>query len=95
MSSKLIFSQRDTISPVKDIAGSSGCPIPEDPRLIADGWVSRFFGDARMARDSAETYEIMKHEVRLEPIDTSNLKDNCGGCADAFVNFVVVYTRKL
>jgi len=93
--SELIFSTRDTVSPVKDTAGSSGCPIPEDPKLIADGWVSRFFGDARMARDSAETYEMMKHEVRLEPIDTSNLKENCEGCEPAFKNFFVVYTRKL
>lgn len=95
MSSEIIFSQRNTISPVKDAVGTSGCPIPEDPKLIADGWKSRFFGDARMARDSAETYEMMKHEVRLESIDTSNLKDNCEGCEEAFKNFVVVYTRKL
>jgi len=93
--SKLIFSQRNTVSPVKDAVGSSGCPIPEDPELVAQGWVSRFFGDARMARDSAETYEMMKHEVRLEPIDTSNLKESCDGCKPAFANFFVVYTRKL
>ncbi len=93
--SELIFSTRDNVSPVKDAGSSSGCPIPEDPALIAAGWVSRFFGDARMARDSAETYEMMKHEVRLEPIDTSNLKENCEGCKPAFDNFYVVYTRKL
>jgi len=93
--SELIFSTRDTVSPVKDKGSTSGCPIPDDPKLIAEGWVSRFFGDARMARDSAETYEMMKHEVRMEPIDTSNLKDNCGGCEEAFKNFFVVYTRKL
>jgi len=93
--SNLIFSQRDTVSPVKDKAGTSGCPIPEDPALVAAGWVSRFFGDARMARDSAETYEMMKHEVRLEPIDTNNLKEDCTGCKTAFADFVVVYTRKL
>ena len=92
---ELIFSTKNTVSPVKDSVGTSGCPIPEDPKLIAAGWKSRFFGDARMARDSAETYEMMKHEVRLEPIDTSNLKDNCSGCESAFKNFVVVYTRKI
>ncbi len=93
--SKIIFTQKDTISPVRDTAGSSGCPIPEDPRLIAEGWKSRFFGDARMARDSAETYEMMKLDVRMEPIDTSNLKENCEGCKPAFENFFVVYTREV
>ncbi len=93
--SELIYSTRDTISPVKEAGSSSGCPIPEDPKLIADGWKPRFFGDARMARDSAETYEMMKHEVRLEPIDTSKLKENCEGCKPAFDNFFVVYTRKV
>lgn len=93
--SELIFSQRDTISPINEPGSSSGCPIPEDPKLIADGWKSRFFGDARMARDAAETYELMKHEVKMEPIDTSNLKENCDGCKPAFENFFVVYTKKI
>ncbi|MCP4413386.1 MAG: hypothetical protein GY808_12575 [Gammaproteobacteria bacterium] len=93
--SEIIFTTKNTVSPLKDAVGTSGCPIPDDPKLIAEGWVSRFFGDARMARDSAETYEMMKHEVRLEPIDTSNLKENCDGCKPAFENFFVVYTRKL
>ncbi len=93
--SEIIFTTKNTVSPVRDSVGTSGCPIPDDPKLIAEGWVSRFFGDARMARDSAETYEMMKHEVKLEPIDTSNLKENCDGCKPAFENFFVVYTRKL
>lgn len=92
--SDIIFTTRDTISPVRDSVGSSSCPIPEDPALIAEGWRSRFFGDARMARDSAEAYELMKHEVRLEPIDTNNIKESCDGCKPAFDKFVVVYTRK-
>lgn len=91
----IIFTTKNTVTPLKDKVGSSGCPIPDDPKLIAEGWKSRFFGDARMARDSAETYEMMKHEVKLVPIDTSNLKDGCSGCETAFENFMVVYTRKL
>ena len=93
--SELIFRQRDTISPVNEAGSSSGCPIPEDPKLIAEGWKSRFFGDARMVNDASETYKQMNHEVKVVPIDISNMKESCDGCKPAFDKFFVIYTRKL
>ncbi len=94
----------DKSSPLRMLSDSScgpasgsylGCTIPEDPELVAQGWQRRFIGDARMAKESAETYQDLGFEVRLEPIDADNLKDECGGCKIAFQAFKAVYTRKV
>ncbi|MFQ6112569.1 MAG: hypothetical protein ACE5NG_00625 [bacterium] len=78
----------------RDDGNLLGCTIPADPKLIAKGWERRFVADARMARDAVDTYVELGYEVRLEPIDTGGLKDECRGCKALFNQFSAVYTRQ-
>ena len=71
-----------------------GCSLPPDPELITQGWELRFIADVRMARDAIDTYSELGYEVRLEPVNTDDLKDECNGCKAIFQQFKVLYTRK-
>lgn len=72
-----------------------GCTIPADARLINQGWERRFIADNRMARDAVDSYRELGYEVRLEPVDAEQLKDECSGCKALFSRFKAVYTRKM
>ncbi|MFQ5865079.1 MAG: hypothetical protein ACE5IW_07615 [bacterium] len=78
-----------------DTSAFWGCTLPPDPKIIAEGWERRFIGDARMAREATDTYRELGYEVRLEPINTDGLKDECRGCKAIFDQFSAVYTRKI
>ncbi|MFQ5751153.1 MAG: hypothetical protein ACE5HI_04085 [bacterium] len=71
-----------------------GCTIPPDAKLLAAGWERRFIADARMARDAVDSYSELGYEVRLEPVNADELKDECSGCKALFRQFKAVYTRK-
>jgi hypothetical protein len=77
-----------------EIGDFLGCTLPPDAKMTAEGWERRFIADARMARDAVDTYTQLGYEVRLEPIDTDGLKDECSGCKALFKQFSAVYTRK-
>ncbi|MFQ5649409.1 MAG: hypothetical protein ACE5IY_05660 [bacterium] len=74
--------------------GFLGCTLPPDPDLVAQGWERRFIADARMVRDAVDTYRELGYEVRLEPVEVEQLKDECSGCRVLFQQFKAVYTRK-
>jgi len=74
--------------------GSWGCTLPPDSRLIAEGWERRFIADERMARDAIDTYTELGYEVRLEPVNTTSLREECSGCKSLFAQFSAIYTRK-
>lgn len=75
-------------------AGFLGCTLPPDANLIAEGWERRFIADERMARDAIDTYMELGYEVRLEPVSTINLREECSGCKALFDQFRAIYTRK-
>ncbi len=79
----------------RDPADFLGCTLPPDPKMIAEGWERRFIADARMAREAIDTYTQLGYEVRLEPINTDGLKDECMGCKALLERFSAVYTRKI
>jgi len=58
-------------------------------------WVKRFVATPDRAREAAEVYERLGHEVRLEPAAGEDLPDGCDGCALALGLFQTVYTRSL
>ncbi len=58
-------------------------------------WVKRFVATPNRAREAAEIYERLGHEVRLEPAAGEDLPDGCEGCALALGLFQTVYTRSL
>ncbi len=71
-----------------------GCSLPPDPRLTAQGWERRYIADKRMAKEALDTYGELGYEVRLEPISTDGLKDECEGCLALLRHFKMVYTRR-
>ncbi len=73
---------------------SIGCTLPPDAKLTADGWEHRFIADERMARDAIDTYTALGYEVRLEPVNTTSLREECSGCKSLFAQFTAIYTRK-
>jgi hypothetical protein len=75
-------------------AGSRGCTLPPDAKLLAEGWQRRFIADERMAREAIDTYSELGYEVRLEAVNTSGLSEECGGCQSLFKHFCAIYTRK-
>lgn len=75
-------------------AGELGCTPEEDAELLADGWQQRFVADERMGRDAVETYGTLGYEVRLVPLNTAHLGEQCGGCEMVLKKYSVVYTRR-
>ncbi len=86
-------SKKDNQCPTS-INPKASCPVSVDPKLIADGWQMRFYGDKRMADNAKETYEQLNLEVRLERVALDAKVSDCSGCATSFDDFSLVYTRK-
>lgn len=70
------------------------CVTPPDAKLIADGWQRRFVADPARAQEALEMYSTMGYEVRLELVDTEELREECSGCLAILKQLRVVYTRK-
>ncbi|MFQ5637695.1 MAG: hypothetical protein ACE5IR_06830 [bacterium] len=71
-----------------------GCALPADTKLIAAGWEKRFLADTRMAKEAVENYGQLGFEVKLAPIKTETLDEECSGCKKLLDRFRMVYTRK-
>jgi len=71
------------------------CVSPPDEKLIADGWHRRFVADAVRAQEALETYSALGYEVRLELVDTEDLREECSGCLTILKQLRIVYTRKI
>ncbi len=66
-----------------------------DPELLADGWERRFVTGGPRAEEVAQLYRQLGYEVRLEPVQSSEIPDGCDDCQIAFVfQFKTVYTRR-
>ena len=71
-----------------------GCLSPPDAKLIAEGWERRFIADANRAVYAMGMYEELGHEVRIEPINLEQLKEECSECLVILKQLRAVYTRK-
>ena len=72
----------------------TGCDIPHDPALVAQGWEFRCNTDDSRLNDVVDTYKELGFEIHLEAVNLSGLSSDCGGCATMLAAFSAVYTRK-
>ncbi|CAN5761314.1 hypothetical protein BH23GEM3_BH23GEM3_00570 [soil metagenome] len=61
--------------------------------LTADGWQRRFVAAAPRLHEMTELYRSLGLDVRHEPLDDTDLSDDCGGCILARTLFRIIYTR--
>lgn len=72
----------------------TGCDIPHDPALVAEGWEFRCNTDDSRLNDVVDTYKELGYEIRLEAVNLNGLSSDCGGCAGLLSKFKAVYTKK-
>lgn len=61
--------------------------------LKQDGWTRRFIVAPARLEEFVSLYERLGYEVRLEPPEPEELRDECTGCLAATLLFRTVYTR--
>lgn len=72
----------------------SDCPIPNDPKLVNDGWTRRYLADSDRAKEALELYSSMGFEVIAKKLEPTDLSPQCGPCAPTICqSFVMIYTR--
>ena len=73
----------------------TGCDLPINAELAAQGWQWRCNSDERRGREIVENYRNLGFEVRLEPLNLDDLDENCGACAPLLQQISAIYVRKL
>jgi hypothetical protein len=74
---------------------AEGHSIPEDPGLVAQGWVRRHLADPMRAREAIELYTSLGFEVKAQKLTPADLGPNCADCASTICSsYVLIYTRK-
>ncbi len=61
--------------------------------LEADGWTRQFIASEPRLSEAREAYEEMGLEVRLEPVDTEGLDQECTDCLEMDDSCRLIYTR--
>lgn len=79
-----------------DLEGDpSGCAVPGDPKLLAEGWVRKHLVDPDRARESIELYTSLGYEVRAQKLTPADFGPMCKDCASVVCrSYVLIYTRK-
>lgn len=73
----------------------NGYGVPDDPKLIAEGWVRRHLVDPARAKESTELYTSMGLEVMVRKLAPSDFGAKCQSCAESIcATYVIIYTRK-
>ena len=73
----------------------SDAQLQADPSLIAEGWERRFTADAQRVLEVTELYSQLGYEVRAEPMQSEDLKDDCEDCHSLMASqFRTIYTRR-
>ena len=73
----------------------SEAQLKADPKLVAEGWMPRFIGDARQVKEATDLYTELGFEVRTEPVSVDDMGDDCSDCQVLILlAFKTVYTRK-
>ncbi|HYL84020.1 MAG TPA: hypothetical protein VE263_07295 [Candidatus Angelobacter sp.] len=72
----------------------SEAQLQPNPALVAEGWQRRFTVDEERGKEVAELYAELGYEVRVEPVVTGEVADDCHDC-HAFValRLRTIYTR--
>jgi hypothetical protein len=81
--------------PAGEGADARGCPAPQEPSLLAQGWTRRFVGDQRMTAEATTLYSSLGYEVIAIPLEATADDEVCAGCAVTVRGFRVLYTRRL
>jgi hypothetical protein len=66
-----------------------------DAALVAAGWQRRFVAAPPRLQEMTELYSDLGLAVRHEPLDDTDLSDDCGGCILARTLFRIIYTRTI
>jgi hypothetical protein len=69
-------------------------PADAHAELVAAGWTRRFMAAGSRVAESAQLYQSLGFEVRLEPPGAEDLREECGDCRLALATFKVLYTRR-
>jgi hypothetical protein len=73
----------------------SEAQLEPDPELVAQGWERRFTADPQRAQEAMELYAQLGYDVRVEPVRSVELADNCEGCySTVALGSKTIYTRK-
>jgi hypothetical protein len=76
----------------------SGPPSAEalaDPRLLAEGWVSRFVGQGERLTEMSQLYRSLGFEVLEVPLTPAMMGEDCADCrVVALLDFRLIYTRR-
>ncbi|MBI1967061.1 MAG: hypothetical protein HYS40_03640 [Gemmatimonadetes bacterium] len=65
------------------------------PPAPDEGWERRFVADPARAQEAVELYTWAGFDVRVEPLDPEDLRDECESCGLAQAGlFRVIYTRR-
>lgn len=64
-----------------------------EAELAAEGWTRRFVGGPPRLQEMVELYQSLGYEVRLEPQEVGEFRDECEGCTLALLLFRVIYTK--
>jgi hypothetical protein len=68
--------------------------VTRKEQLLNEGWTRRFIYDEPRLTEAKEMYESMGFEVRLEPVVTDELEDNCDTCIKSYPErYKILYTR--
>ncbi len=74
--------------------GSRDLEAWREGQLARAGWTRRFIAGPPRLEEAVELYETLGYEVRLEPVSSEELREECEGCALAPALFRVIYTRR-
>lgn len=73
----------------------SDAQLQADPALVAQGWERRFTADAQRVPEATELYSQLGYEVRAEPVQCEDRKNDCEDCHSFIVSkFKTIYTRR-
>ena len=73
----------------------TGCSIPADPDLVAQGWERRHLADPDRADEAVQLYSSLGFEVRTQKLTPADFGPDCGQCAAVVCKtYVLIYTRK-
>ena len=87
-----------TPRPPDEPAALRGPPTAEalaDPRLLAEGWESRFVGQGARLEEMSRLYRSLGFEVLEQPLTPAMMGDDCADCRlVALLDFRLIYTRR-
>ena len=72
----------------------TGCHLPVDPALSAQGWQWRCNADGGKLKQVVDSYRELGFAVRIEPLDLRELSEHCAGCRGVLAQASAVFVKK-